>query len=105
MIVTDGYENASVEHTRASITAMIDERRGRAWTFAFLGANQDAFDEADSMGMAQGSAANWDASGKGTADMWNHLSTSTSAMRSKSSEERKSSRDDFFGPGSSGSGS
>jgi Mg-chelatase subunit ChlD len=103
MIVTDGYENASVEQTRASVAAMIDDRRGRAWTFAFLGANQDAFDEADSIGMAQGSAANWDASEKGTAAMWNQLSTSTSTMRSKSSEERKSGRDEFFGPGSSSS--
>ena len=105
MIITDGYENASVEQTRASIAAMINDRRGRAWTFAFLGANQDAFDEADSIGMAQGSAANWDASQRGTADMWNHLSTSTSAMRSKSSKDRRSSRDDFFQPGSTGSGS
>ena len=105
MIITDGYENASVEQTRASITAMIDERRGRAWTFAFLGANQDAFGEADSIGMAHGSAANWDASRQGTADMWSHLSTSTSAMRSKSSKDRRSSRDDFFHPGSTGSGS
>ena len=105
MIITDGYENASVEQTRASITAMIDERRGRAWTFAFLGANQDAFGEADSIGMAQGSAANWDASRRGTADLWNHLSTSTSAMRSKSSRDRRSSRDDFFHPGATGIGS
>lgn len=105
MIITDGYENASVEQTKASVTAMIDERRGRAWTFAFLGANQDAFDEAGSIGMAQGSAANWDASGRGTAAMWNQVSTSTSTMRSKSSEERRSSRDDFFGPEPSGSGS
>lgn len=105
MIITDGYENASVEQTRASITTMIDERRGRAWTFAFLGANQDAFDEADSIGMAQGSAKNWDASRHGTADMWNHLSTSTSAMRSKTSKDRRASRDDFFQPGATGNGS
>jgi hypothetical protein len=103
MIVTDGYENASVVQTRASVAAMIDDRRGRAWTFAFLGANQDAFDEADAIGMAQGSAANWDASEKGTAAMWNQLSTSTSTMRSKSSQERKTGRDEFFGPGTSSS--
>ncbi len=104
MIITDGYENASVEQTRASVTAMVDERRGRAWTFAFLGANQDAFGEASSIGMAQDSAAKWDASGKGTAAMWNQLSTSTSMMRSKSTEERKQSRDEFFRPETSGGG-
>lgn len=105
MIITDGCENASIEQTRASISAMIDERRGRAWTFAFLGANQDAFGEANSIGMAHGSATNWDASRRGTADMWSHLSTSTSAMRSKSSRDRRSSRDDFFHPGATGNGS
>jgi hypothetical protein len=101
MIVTDGYENASIEHTRASVAALIDERRARTWTFAFLGANQNAFDEAGSIGMSQGSAANWEASGQGAADMWSNISTSTSAMRTKSSEERRSSRDDFLSPGTS----
>jgi Mg-chelatase subunit ChlD len=98
LIVTDGEENASVEQTRASIASMIDKRRDRAWTFAFLGANQDAFGEAGSIGVARHSAANWEASPGGTADMWNRLSTSTTSMRSKSHQDRSSSSNEFFRP-------
>ncbi len=100
VIITDGQENSSMEHTRASVEAMIDQRRDRAWTFAFLGANQDAFAEAGSIGLAPSSTVAWDATGRGTTDMWDGLSTSTLAMRSKTRDERKSSRDDFFGGGS-----
>ena len=40
-IITDGYENSSVEYTGASIHALIDKMRGEGWVFAFMGANQD----------------------------------------------------------------
>jgi Mg-chelatase subunit ChlD len=97
VIITDGRENSSVEYTRASVEAMIDQRRDRAWTFAFLGANQDAFAEASSIGVAPSSTVAWAATGQGALDMWDEMSSSTLAMRSKTRDERKSSRDDFFG--------
>ena len=105
VIITDGQENSSIEHTRASVEAMIDERRDRAWTFAFLGANQDIFAEAGSIGVAPSSTIAWAATGQGTLDMWDEMSSSTLAMRSKTREERRSSRDDFFdGDSNDGSG-
>jgi Mg-chelatase subunit ChlD len=97
VIITDGQENSSVEHTRSSVAAMVEQRQERAWTFVYLGANQDAFAEGGSIGVAAGGTADWDATAEGTAAMWNRLSTSTSEMRSRTSEERRSRRDDFFG--------
>ncbi|MCH7845546.1 MAG: VWA domain-containing protein [Acidobacteria bacterium] len=100
VIINDGQENSSVEHTRASVEAMIDQRREHAWTFAFLGANQDAFAEAGSIGVAPSSTVAWAATGQGALDMWDEMSSSTLSMRSKTRDERRSSRDDFFGGGS-----
>ena len=52
VIVTDGYENASVEFTRAQIREMIErQQKEYSWQFTFLGANQDAFAEAGSLGI------------------------------------------------------
>ncbi len=53
-ILTDGYENASVEYTNKQIADMITEREGKGWTFAFLGANQDAWAVSQGLGMARG---------------------------------------------------
>lgn len=41
-IVTDGYENASVEYNSTSINALVDSLKKKDWLFAYVGANQDA---------------------------------------------------------------
>lgn len=40
-VVTDGYENASVEYKGKDIKALIDELKGMGWVFVYVGANQD----------------------------------------------------------------
>ena len=50
-IITDGYENSSVEYTGASIHALIDKMRGEGWVFAFMGANIDVEAVSKSMGI------------------------------------------------------
>ena len=53
VIVTDGAENSSHEFTKAQIKEMIEKQQSTySWQFTFLGANQDAFAEASSMGIA-----------------------------------------------------
>lgn len=53
VIVTDGKENASKEFNRAQIKEMIErQQRDYNWQFTFLGANQDAFAEAGSLGIS-----------------------------------------------------
>jgi len=55
VIITDGQENSSKEYTKAQIKSMIEHQQGAYnWKFTFLGANQDAFAEAVSIGIQAG---------------------------------------------------
>ena len=42
VVMTDGYENASKEHTQASIKAKVKQFEDKGWEVLFLGANFDA---------------------------------------------------------------
>ena len=54
VIVTDGQENSSKEFTRERLRQMIEHQQSvYKWQFTFLAANQDAFAEGASMGIAQ----------------------------------------------------
>ena len=59
VIMTDGLENASVEHTQKSVFSLIHEREHDGWQFAYLGANQDAYIESEKIGIARGNAINY----------------------------------------------
>ncbi len=60
VVMTDGMENASREFNREQIRQMTEHQRTKYnWRFIFLGANQDAFAEAESLGMPQTSAGNY----------------------------------------------
>lgn len=51
VIITDGQENSSREFTKARIKSMIEHQQEKYnWKFTFLGANQDAFAEGQSLG-------------------------------------------------------
>jgi len=63
VIMTDGLENSSVEFTKPQLKEMIQRQQNQySWHFTFLGANQDAFAEAQSMGIDFAGAANFSAS-------------------------------------------
>ena len=57
VILTDGYENASKEHTRASISALLKARQAAGWLVLYLGANQDSWAEAQHLGVEQSAVA------------------------------------------------
>ena len=60
VVITDGQENSSHQHTKTSVKERIDHQSSRYnWQFVFLGANQDAFDEAGAVGIATRNAANF----------------------------------------------
>lgn len=69
VVMTDGEENQSREHTRDSIKQMIDEREAGTWSTIYLGANQDAWSGAGAAGMPQkaGAFVNYTSSPVGTA--------------------------------------
>lgn len=61
VVMTDGHENASREFSKADIRKMIEHQQNTySWKFTFLGADASAFDEASSMGMDAGAAAQYD---------------------------------------------
>ncbi len=60
VILTDGQENSSKEYKREQINKMITEQREKyAWEFVFLGANQDAIKEGESLGISVASSVNY----------------------------------------------
>lgn len=60
VILTDGMENASTTYTSAHIKDLIDIQTKKGWDFMYLGANQDAFTVAETMGIARQNAMTFD---------------------------------------------
>lgn len=55
VILTDGLENASREHTKDSIRKLLTDRQeNKGWLVTFLGADVDAFAEAGAIGISRG---------------------------------------------------
>ena len=60
VMLTDGLENASREHTRDSIRKLLAGRQeDQNWLILYLGANQDAFQEAGALGVGAGHAMSY----------------------------------------------
>jgi len=96
VIVTDGLENASKEHTRSTVFDLIEKRRKEGWVFMFLGANQDSYASGESMAVAPGNRADWESSPEGSKRMWKHVSHSARLHRSKPSPQRRADSDEFY---------
>lgn len=80
VIITDGYENSSVEYNVASVKKLIEERQAKGWTFVYLGANQDAWAVGSSIGLSKGQTLSYSTSEmSGTMST---LATATSMYRS-----------------------
>ncbi|MDD1777641.1 MAG: VWA domain-containing protein [Candidatus Helarchaeota archaeon] len=71
IIQTDGQENASREYTRQNIFSMIEDKKKLGWTFAFLGADQDAYLASVLIGISKGNTMCYAKSGgKPTEDLF-----------------------------------
>ena len=59
-VMTDGLENASREWTHASIKALVDQQtRDYGWQFLYMGADQDAVEVGQGLGIAADHAMTW----------------------------------------------
>ncbi len=85
VITTDGEENASKEYNYRQISKLIKEQTKAGWEFLFLGANIDAAETAQSMGINRERAANYHADSAGTQLNYEVLSE-TIAIRRKGME-------------------
>ena len=59
-VMTDGFENASREWTHASIKALVDQQtKDYGWQFLYMGADQDAVEIGQGLGIAADHAMTW----------------------------------------------
>ena len=66
-VITDGHENASEEYSGKTVKALVSRLREKGWTFAYIGANQDAVEAARELNIDN--ALNFDATPEGVCEM------------------------------------
>ena len=93
-IITDGYENASKEYNQASVKALTEKLGKEGWTFAYIGANQDAMAVSHSLGIVN--AMNFDATAHGTAAMCGRLNASRERWFSRIADNDANANEDSF---------
>ena len=80
--ITDGYENASRKYTNEQLAELIKFQQDKySWNFTYIGANQDAFEEASKFGGKQSTSLNYNTNSKSINNMFNTLSDATSRYR------------------------
>ena len=94
-IITDGYENASREYSQSSVKALTEKLGQRGWTFAYIGANQDAM--AVSHGLGIKNAMNFEATVCGTVMMSQKLAASRERWFNRTAEYDVNGEEDFCG--------
>lgn len=100
IIMTDGEDQSSREHTPESVKALIQSKQEAGWTFVFLGANQDAWSVGQSFGMSKSNTMTYAASASGMSGAMHDLSAATTAyrgIRAKGMVASASASTDFFG--------
>lgn len=93
---TDGEENSSKEYDNKKIRTLVDRRTAEGWTFAHLGADQDAFAESAKIGYAPGSVRGYQASRRGTQHAFRILIEATGSYRSKVRSGKRDANRTFF---------
>jgi hypothetical protein len=89
IVITDGEENSSKMYTRSDVKSRVTHQQSNYnWQFIYLGANQDAFAEAESFGIGKQWTLNYKASHIGTVSMGNSLAGATSSYTLNSEAER-----------------
>lgn len=98
VVLTDGMENQSREHTKESIKALLgDRQKNKNWLVIYLGANQDAFAEGAKFGTAALNTMSYTTANMGATMKSAHAATSryaASGLRASAAftdDERKAS--------------
>ena len=83
IIITDGLNNTSKEHTQQSIKELTEDLQEQGWNFIYMGANQDAAEVGATMGIHVGNTFSYDASAI-QEDVFGNVAASNSAHRTMS---------------------
>jgi hypothetical protein len=94
--ITDGEENNSQEFTRAQVIELVRAKERDGWTFVFLGAGLDAYDEAGRFGYDARSVQSFAPDGAGAGLALASLSTKTRDLRGKVRRGERFDHADFF---------
>lgn len=90
VIQTDGIENASRSFTQAQIRQMITDHTAAGWSFTYLGADQDAIQEATRIGIAHHSAIPYSSTRTDVTRLMTEVSRLvTTTSRSSSGDQRQ----------------
>ncbi len=82
VIMTDGLENASTDHSGESVKKMVEKQNSQYnWQFIFLGANQDAVLTASSLGIPGSRAMTFAAGKAGVRGTYGAVGQTVSAYR------------------------
>ncbi|WP_020527715.1 vWA domain-containing protein [Flexithrix dorotheae] len=89
VIITDGLENASREFKKEQINKMVQHQEDKySWNFIYLGANQDAIAEGQSMGFSAKMAMTYEVSK--TRMMYSSLSKNIANFRKSAAPSKES---------------
>ena len=81
-VITDGYENSSVEYSGSMIKSLVDELRSQGWMFTYIGANQNS--EKQAMGLGIHASMDFQTTENGARMMFDKMSASHRAFYKKS---------------------
>lgn len=67
VIITDGLENSSKEFNHKRVKTLIEEKKAAGWEFLYLGANIDAGEEAEKIGIERNRSVTYENDHEGVA--------------------------------------
>ena len=84
LIMTDGYENASKEFTKAKVKALVEATQKQYdWNYVFIGANIDAAAEAGGIGINHRHAAQYAPTPRGVHESFARMSEAADEVRER----------------------
>ena len=90
VITTDGMENASERFSYKDIKQLINQQKELGWEFVFMGANIDAVEVAEHIGIDARRAVNYHADNQGTAHVFGAIGKFAHAFRAAPSAAKMS---------------
>lgn len=94
VITTDGMENSSIEFSHERVKKLIKQQREKYnWEFIFLGANIDAVNEAETIGIKRDDAYGYEVSVEGIQKMYSVVNEAVTERRNNKNNNKKNKKD------------